>query len=707
MTTMKKTFTAILALLLTLSVWAKSPLESYAELAFKFNATGSPEIEAGKVDAFLKDAKEYLLDNADKNSTEYILTEAMVKKLKVYQYLFNKIHSSPPATGQADIHNEITYQTLRGAFNSNPKNRDVIIFEKGDSDLDLQINKLSDITELLTPASFFILENPTDINDFPALIKKKTLFLKEMARYSRKQNMIAKWTLDYTFRDKEIDCGDVEEEFVNQCQIAKLLIEKNTALRPTSTYKMTTQINNALAKARRELQKELKPKEEFKLFRDKYDRIGKVTPKNIDENFPKAVERFTSHMAELQTISEIHGLSLLQAHPDLNKEIKWLKSPHLKRKCDITPFLSLRGEINCGYTAFGKYGKDSEKMFSIDLLERILEETYEKIDSEEKRLAEFEEKLNQFYEEKLSKVSERTHPRIRSRRLRRQNSINSDLNNMMTSEIELRPQSYGAALMEMNEFIPMVNSHINEITHKINVNDFNKNLKSAGVITALIASAFITGPVGMAIGLAITFYELVDYSSKEADYKIRAATATIEFIDLQTRGALNKDELNLLSSRIISLEEKVKSYRMYTYFAAAGLISSPIVLGNVISKTTSKLQSMLENIKFFEKFAYSIHNSSSIKQKIFHYMDTLGIQDPSAFISNMMRARKHLMTLDKFSSSILIDDIISHPEKMRLIKSALAGSGELIELIKNPSLTRDILRTMAKIEAVEVNFFTE
>ncbi len=688
--------------------WANSPFDSYAELAFNFNASGAPEIEAEKVDQFLVQAKSFLKENKDSDSTEYKLVESMVQKIKVYQFLFNQFHGNmPTGDGRPEIYNELAYQALRGAFGANPKPRKLLIFED-DHNFDGQIKSLADITEGLTPTSFFIMGDPTDVKDFPSLIKKKIMFLQAMAKDSRKKNMIAKWSLDYSFKGREIDCQSVSEEFINQCEVTKILIERNPDLVPTSIEEVTDQINEHLTQARKYLSEELDPNQLFQLFRDKYDPMANIKMNELNLVVPKVTEKFPMHTMELQKILTVHGLKLLESHPKIHKELQWLTLPHLQRTCDINPFK--RDAFNCGYKSRGKYGKSTVSLFSRKLLQEALNDTYQKIEDEESRLIDLEKRLENLLSEDYKTIPSYGSNRAWIKHYTEQKRVNKELNKKMIVEIERRPQSYGAALMEMNEFIPMASFQLISMVEEINTKQFYSNLKSVGVITALIASAFMTGPVGIAAGLAISVYEIIEYSSKTKDYKSKAAAATIDFIDAQTGGMLSDDELNFLGERINHLEEKVKKYRMYTYFAAAGLMSAPISFGMLLAKSSGKVQIMLENIKYLEKFAKLFGQSNKVQSKVIRIMHTLGIKDPTNFFMNLMQTRKHLMEIHGLTTAILIKNthkLIKNPERIHLAERAFAGTDYFKKAIGNTAIANDILTTMGEIEYDNVNFFSE
>ena len=669
----------------------KHVLQNYSSLLYQFNQGESPELQAGRIDHYLSGAKNYLNEfDGDREDQEYQAVSSSVAKLKAFQLLFNRQYQQLPLFTDYPEYQELLKTILTGAINSSPK----LIWREDNKPLNRPSTDLSQLSPHLIIMDL-LAQGPT-LKEKEEELQARLNFIRAMIDDSRIKNQLALWTIDSVLLGQDLECRFVDRQIQERCQVVQNIISRDRSFDSMSSEDLVATILQYRHEAKLALEEEIDEQEFFN------PNMGRDALKLAA--LPSVEKRFPRHMAALNKIKQLKSVQILAAEYTNSKEMNRLTSPMISLYCETKTYPALR---NCGYVM----AKESVLQFSPSAIERSIERLKKQIATEDLRLNNLAKRIDQLQRlaKKPLQASVSNYEVIQQ--VKQQQSVTKEINLLILKEIQIRPQAFGAALMDFPQFIPTLSSNLLKVIDSINADQFKENLIAVGVIAALVGTSFITVPVGVATGLAITVYEIIHYNHKYQDYQMKRNATSIEMIEYQYKDlALSAEEFSLLETRFSEMQQKMEYYRRNTYFAAAGLISAPIALGHVVHGSSGKLSSLLENMKFMEKFSAQLAQSERYKKRVERLMHFVGIVHPEQLFSATLKLRRYIQEARSLSEIFLVHrlhHLIKRPEQLHLLERAFAGASYFVKALDNQEMREELFMLMLEIEETPSNYFSE
>ncbi len=667
-------------------------VNNYAKLLHHYNQSESLEVQAARIDQYLKHAKGYLKENPQNDqSDEYQLIEGSVYKLKAFQLLFNRQQQQLTYFSEIPEYQEFLKIILAGAMNSSPN-----LTWKEQSNLsqnyDREILDLANLSNGLSIHDLFpdhrSLEGASKEN-----AEVRLQFLASMISDSKLKNQLAAWTLQFVFEGRTPDCRYIDQQVNQRCHIIRQILDLDQSFTPVDYEELIGTIMEYREEAKRALKEELQRDEMFSASRDQ-STIRRV-------NLPPIEKRFPKHLAALTKIKNLRAIQILRAEKQAQKVIAKLTTPMITLHCEMATYPALR---NCGY----KLVETTAPALSIG---QSINNLKQQIVNEENRLQIVLTHIQSLRKRLNSKIKLAGNNYLLAQEISKEKNIGKEIDGLIIKEIQIRPQSFGAALMDHPQFIPSLSSSLLRVIDTINTKELKENLISIGVIAALIGTSFVTAPVGVAAGLVITVYEMIHYNGKYAEYEVKRNTTAIEMIEYQYKDLnLSREEFNILEQRFSAMQKKMEYYQMNSYLAAAGLITAPIALGHFIDAGGGKFAAILENFKFAEKWTAQFSSSSKMNSRVQKIMHLAGIEHPDQLLTAMMKLRRYIQEARNLSEVFLIHrlhHLLKRPEQLHLTERSFAGAQYLKKAMASKELEKDILQLLLEIESTPTNYFAE
>lgn len=664
-------------------------LQNYATLLHRYNQAESPELQAGNIDHYLSGAKNYLKEfDGDSNDQEFQAISTSVAKLKAFQLLFNRQYQQLPLFSNYPEYQELLKTILAGAINSSPK----LSWHDGSN----QFNRPStDLTQLSPNLIIMdLLSRGKDLKTEE--IDTRLNFIRAMVDDSRLKNQLALWTIDYVLLARQLECRYVDRQVQARCQVVQNIISRDDSFSPISSDDLVATIKEYRQEAQLALEEELNEQELFKPY-TRNNALELATLPSVEKRFPR-------HIAALNKIKQLKAVQILGAEYSNKIEMNRLSSPMIQLYCETKTYPALR---NCGYI---RVKRSSEKL-STQLIEKSIEKLKEQIANENKRLTKLVEKADALLRQAHMPFKAMVSNYEVVQQVKQQQHIAKEIDKLILKEIQIRPQAFGAALIEFPQFIPTLSSNLLKVIDTINADQLKENLIAVGIIAALVGTSFITVPVGITTGLAITVYEIIHYNNKYQDYQMKRNATSIEMIEYQYKDLnLSAEEFSLLETRFMEMQEKMEYYRRNSYLAAVGLISAPIALGHVVSASSGKISSLLDNIKFVEKITAQLAKSERYQKRIVRLMNFAGITHPDQLFSALLKLRRYIQEARSLSEIFLVHrlhHLIKRPEQLHLSERSFAGANYFVKALDNQEMSKELFKLMLEIEETPSNYFSE
>jgi hypothetical protein len=509
------------------------------------------------------------LDSFMRNSKEFLtnasgedakLVTKIANKMRLFQVLFNQFRTQGCLISEDENVKKISREVVRGALAAEPCHSGPLAF--ANSLLDLK--RIADELEGGVPASS------------KELLDRKIALAKAVQHHAETNNERAKQFLKYVYRGETPACGGADkrcQEFANNLARDVRPVDKNASAQ---------KVQAILSEAKELFRQENKNPGAKGLTREQADRH----------------EGFSKFRAKIAEVWDVPGMRMIGYLPSFEKDHgDYINGRFLNKHCD-----PLGDKFNCRYTV------------SPASLSFKAEDFTRHADSAIKTLDDVEQRVLSKTRKQIKQLEGPGHLRFKT------DLANSTLKDLLFK----RPREFGAALLEHPEMASTICADIEAAAKGKKSEEIADNIKSVALAGAVIAAALPTfGWGGLAVGAAITAYEVYDYGNKSYKYE----TAMLDVIDRSTVGHLYNQPAPMSQSTkdIEKAKKKSEHYSMMRNLVLLGLIAPGIHGAEHAFRVPAKIANSSAYLKARESlFSIKASTGAHDSHKVHKVLEELG-----------------------------------------------------------------------------------